>query len=117
LRALTGHNPNEGDVMTKFKPVMLAAALSLLAAPVLACEGANREAMEAARTAAFAEADANGDGALTPEEFETFHAAMKARKAQLRFAKLDADGNGQLTAAELESHRGHRGKRGPRHGD
>lgn len=100
--------------MTKFNPFMLAAALALLGTPVLACDGANREARDAARTAAFAEADANGDGALSPAEFETFHTAMKARMEQMHFAKLDADGNGQLTAAELESQRG---PHGPRHGD
>lgn len=97
--------------MTKSKSLMLAAALTLLGTPVLACDGANREANEAARTAAFAEADANGDGALTPAEFETFHSAMKARREQMRFAKLDADGNGQLTATELESQRGHHGRK------
>ena len=96
--------------MTQIKPLLFAAAVALIATPALAGDGAKGEAWKAARTAAFAEADANGDGALNPEEFQAFQQAMKRRKAELRFAKLDANDDGQITAEELQSGHRHRGK-------
>ena len=97
--------------MRKLRSLMLGAAVALAATPVLACDGAKSEAMKAAKSAALAEADANGDGALNPEEFQAFHEAMRSRKAQIRFAKLDANGDGQVSAEELQSGRRHRDKR------
>lgn len=53
--------------------------------------------------------DANNDGVLTRQEFNTARAA--------EFARLDADNNGQLTREEMRAQRGDRGGRGgERHG-
>jgi hypothetical protein len=89
---------------------MLAAALVLFAAPVLAGPGRpSREQIAADVAAVFAQADADGDGALTATEFETFQQLMRARMAQHRFARADANGDGKVTLAELQAARPHHG--------
>jgi len=92
------------------KLLMVAAALALFAAPALAGTGRpSREEIAADRAAVFAQADADGDGALSPAEFETFQQLMRAKMTQRWFARADADGDGKVTAAELEA-------AGPPHG-
>jgi Ca2+-binding EF-hand superfamily protein len=72
-----------------------------------------REEMQAARDAAFTAADGDGDGALTPAEFETFHARMEDARSEAMFARRDENGDGRLTADELDRPRS--GKHGCRH--
>jgi hypothetical protein len=60
-----------------------------------------------ARDAAFAEADADRSGALTPQEFTTFHEVMKSKLAAARFARIDANGDGQVSAEELAEAKPH----------
>jgi len=57
----------------------------------------------AAEAAAFAEADSNGDGKLTPEEFVTFGTLLRQKLEALRFSRLDANGDGALTQEELRA--------------
>jgi hypothetical protein len=86
--------------------MLTAAALALIAAPALGQTGRpSPEERAADRAAAFAQADADGDGALSPAEFETFHQLMKAKMAQRWFARADANGDGKVTAAELDAAR------------
>src|SRR5438876_9074425 len=59
----------------------------------------------AAEAAAFTEADANGDGKLTPEEFASYGALLRQKLDALRFARLDANGDGALTQDELNAGR------------
>src|SRR5262249_16569187 len=83
---------------------ILTGALALIAAPVLAGDaGSFRQQFAAVRAQAFAQADADGDGALSPAEFQTFMQLMKQKRAELRFAKADANGDGKVTLAELEA--------------
>lgn len=49
----------------------------------------------------FAEADANRDGAITREEAEKHHAAMRDARRAKHFTMLDKDGNGQLSKEEF----------------
>lgn len=97
--------------MVKLRPVVIGAALCLIATPALACDAAAREAKEAARAQAFKAADANGDGALDPQEFQVFHEMMEKQMTEFRFARLDTNGDGQVTADELAA-----GKHGRHHG-
>jgi Ca2+-binding EF-hand superfamily protein len=95
----------------------LAVAGVLLALPAVSAAFPGRgfgdpAEFEAVRDEVFAEADANGDGALSITEFATFHELLRDRMEQKRFAALDADGSGGVTLAELEAMTGRHG--GPR---
>jgi hypothetical protein len=92
--------------MKAFTILACGATLAMLAAPALACDGPGRSARRAEmRAQALAEADTDGNGALSPAEFEDFQAAMRRARASHKFAKLDTDGDGQVTAAELNAPR------------
>jgi hypothetical protein len=94
---------------------MLAAALALLAGPVLAGTGRpSREDIASDKAALFKQADADGDGELSPTEFEAFRQLVRAKMAERHFARADTDGDGKLSLAELEAARPHHG--GCRHG-
>lgn len=101
--------------MKKFRTTTLALAGLLCALPLTAnaFRGGDPAEFEAIREEVFAEADANGDGALSVTEFETFHELVRARMEANRFAKIDADSSGGITLAELEAARPQRGSRGP----
>ena len=57
----------------------------------------------AAEAAAFTEADANGDGKLTPEEFARYGSLLRQKLDALRFARLDTNADGVLTEHELSA--------------
>ena len=61
----------------------------------------HQEQREAARAQAFAQADADGNGALSPQEFETFKTLMSQLHKRDWFARADANGDGQVTMDEL----------------
>ena len=60
-----------------------------------------------AAAAAFTEADANGDGKLTSDEFANYGTLLRQKLDALRFARLDTNGDGALTQDELNA--GHPG--------
>lgn len=94
------------------KGAVLAVLAGLALGGTALAEPADRgAAFAAAETAAFAEADTNGDGNLTPEEFANFHDLLRRKLEALRFTRLDTNGDGVLTRAELAAGRpaGHRG--------
>jgi hypothetical protein len=78
----------------------------------LAHPGGNSADVSAAESAAFTEADADGDGKLTLAEFESFHDILRQKLDALAFADLDTDGDGALSQAEVAA--GRPGGRGPR---
>ena len=99
--------------MTKHS-LWVAAAMAALIVPVAAwADPPDPAARQAAVQSAFAAADTNGDGALSPEEFATFRQLMQQQRAERMFQRLDADGNGVVTLAELQNaHKGwHKGCR------
>ena len=94
----------------------LAAAL-MLASTTAFAEGnwqAQRQAMQAQ---AFAQADADGNGALSPQEFANYYNILQQQRGAHKFTRLDANGDGQVTLAELqaapEHHHGCPGKQSP----
>ena len=99
--------------MQKTRVLAVAAAVALTL-PALAWSGpgGNPEEWKAMREATFAEADANGDGALSPDEFATFKEQVHRKRAERRFQRADADGNGAVTLAELEAMPRHGHKKG-----
>lgn len=89
-----------------------AAAMALVGATV-AGAGAwpGKAEREAAVAEVFAEADADDSGALSADEFETFHDLMRQRMQAAMFTRADANGDGQLTLEELQAARPPRGGR------
>ena len=126
------------------KITLLTLGAALIAVPVLAAPGGDRNATQTraeVQTKAaemFAKLDANKDGKLDTAD----RAAKRADRQAKMFAKLDADGNGSISKAEWDQHgadraakrgerraeageagkgkrhgmRGHHGKRGGHHG-
>ncbi len=90
------------------KILMAAAAFAGLAgAAGLALAQSNEGSQERHRGGHhFFEADANNDGVITRQEFDSGRDA--------RFAQMDANRDGQLTREERREMRGHRGGRGGR---
>jgi hypothetical protein len=88
---------------------IITGALALAAAPAFAGGGAFRQQFAQERAALFAQADADGDGALTPAEFQAFRQLVRQKIAEHRFTRADANGDGKVSLAELEA-------AGPRHG-
>jgi hypothetical protein len=81
---------------------ILFAALTLLGAAALpALAHPNQAQFQAAVDKAFAEADADGSGSLSPDEFAVFHDALRRAFEAARFAKIDTNGDGQLSREEL----------------
>ena len=82
----------------------LAAALALLAAPAFAGTGRpSPDEIAAEKATLFKQADADGDGALSPSEFQTFRQLVRARMAERFFARADTDGDGKVTLDELQA--------------
>jgi hypothetical protein len=98
----------------KKEHVLTAAMIGALAMPVAAWSKSpeHRAQMQAHRQQAFAEADANHDGQLSPDEFATFRRLMHERRQTHMFEKADANHDGEVTLAELDAARaqwrGHR---------
>jgi|GEM_PF-1577169 len=86
---------------------LVVAALALTGTVALADETWKAQ-RQAAVAQAFAQADADHNGALSPAEFANFVAALKQMRLQRRFARLDANGDGQVTLAEIQAAPMHR---------
>ena len=81
-----------------FAPLAFALTLSMTALPAAAQDSAPGTASDGERPSAwqhFAERyDADGDGVVSQEEFQSAH-------AERRFARIDANGDGQVTEDEI----------------
>jgi EF-hand domain pair len=90
----------------------IAGALALAGATIVVAQNVadqpTKEQRQAARAQAFAQADADGNGALNPHEFETFKTLMSQLHKRDWFAKADANGDGQVTMDELQAARMHK---------
>ena len=68
----------------------------------------SKDEVQAMKETHFAQADADGNGELTMEEMEAYHAARRAereaRRKQARFDRRDTDGNGVISLDEFESY-------------
>ncbi|WP_299772535.1 hypothetical protein [uncultured Tateyamaria sp.] len=60
------------------------------------------EEIETYRNALVAEVDASGDGALSIEEFDTLYRSLTRSRMVDAFQRLDADGDGQIAPEEME---------------
>ena len=90
----------------------LAAALTLAAVPVRAHGGHGcGQALQAQFPALFAQADADGDGSLTPDEFKTFRELVREQRTASMFQRLDANGDGKVTLDEINAEAARRAQR------
>jgi hypothetical protein len=99
-----------------FETILIIAAVLAMA---LLPQAASAECGKQHQPPAFTEVDADGDGFVSEEEFNTFHAKRHAAKAEAgkpmkgmasapAFADIDSDGDGKLTEAELTAaHQAH----------
>src|SRR5262249_42750208 len=84
-RPLNGCPTNEKEDRMALRKWIMTGALALIAAPVLAGDaGSFRQQFAAERAALFAQADADGDGALSPAEFQTFMQLVKQKMMEHR---------------------------------
>jgi hypothetical protein len=76
--------------------------MALLGAAALpAAARANQADFAAARDQAFTQADADGNGVLSPDEFAAFHDAMRKAFEAKYFAKVDTNHDGVISHDEL----------------
>ena len=84
---------------------LLMGAMLLLPAQLFA-QGPPRPAeMEAERAALFAQADTDGNGTLSLDEFKTFESLVRDKMTEHHFKHLDANGDGAVTLEELQADR------------
>jgi hypothetical protein len=98
--------------------VFVVAAVMTLAAAVVFAQGGPGcgQAFQAELPGLFAQADANGDGSLTLDEFKTFKHLVAEKRTELMFQKLDANSDGKVTLDEINAARAaHAARRSWRH--
>ncbi len=61
--------------------------------------------IEAERAALFAQADADGSGTLSLEEFKTFESLVRDKMTEHHFKHLDTNGDGVVSLDELQADR------------
>jgi len=84
---------------------LLTGTLLLLPARMFAQGPPNPAEMEAERAALFAQADADGSGTLSLDEFKTFESLVHDKMAEHHFAHVDANGDGVVSLEELQADR------------
>lgn len=113
---------------------LLVGSLLVLPGPLFGQGLPSPEEMQRERAATFNEADADGDGALSLDEFRTFESSLHQKMAQhfeeangegtappplppmdpeQHLKQLDANGDGVVTLDELQAARPHFGPRKP----
>ena len=112
----------------KMKGLFLLAAASLIATGAVAQDDAGKGPGKGRHSMpAFADVDADGDGAISAEELNTMHATRMAERAKeggkmkhagnhCAFENIDTDADGKVTPEEFAAHQAEmRQKRHHRH--
>ena len=93
---------------------VLMGAMLILPGPVLANEPPAPAEMKAEQAALFAQADADGSGTLSVEEFKAFESSMRDKMTERHFQRMDTNGDAAVSLDELQAagpgpRPGHRG--------
>jgi EF hand domain-containing protein len=93
--------------------IMIGAAL-LAAGTASAFQKPDPQQIAADQAQLFAQADADGNGVLSPQEFATFESLFRDRMRARHFERMDSNGDGGVSLAEVQAFRpwGHRGCKG-----
>jgi hypothetical protein len=94
---------------------VFAGAMLVLPATLLADGPPNPEEFKAEQAALFAQADGNGDGVLSLDEFKTLETLMRDSMMAHHFEALDTSSDGVVSLEELQA-QGPRPGPGPRRG-
>ena len=73
--------------------------------PIFAQSPPSPAEMASERAAFFAQADADGSGALSLDEFKTFESLVRDKMAEFHFNHLDTNGDGVVSLDELQADR------------
>ena len=91
------------------RTLLLAGAIALSASPIFA-HGFGKD-MAANLPDLFTQADSNGDGKLTLDEYKNLRTLIAEKRTEARFQKLDTAGTGAVTLDEMQAaiaaHAGH----------
>jgi hypothetical protein len=84
---------------------LLMGTLLLFPGAMLAQSPPSPAEMEAERAALFSQADADGNGTLSLEEFKTFESLVHDKMVERHFNQLDTNGDGGVSLEELQADR------------
>ena len=87
----------------KFGRWLLTGTLLMLPAQMFAQGRPNPAELEAERAALFTQADADGSGTLSLDEFKTFESLVRDTMTEHHFAHVDANGDGAVSLDELQA--------------
>ncbi len=82
---------------------LLMGTMLIFPGPLLATEPPSPDEMKAEQAALFAQADADGSGTLSLDEFKIFESLMRENMAQHHFQDLDTNGDGVVSLEELQA--------------
>lgn len=81
---------------------LLMGTMLLLSGRVLAQNPPSPAEINAERAALLAQADADGNGTLSADEFKTFESLVRDKMAERHFTHLDTNGDGAVSLEELQ---------------
>lgn len=84
---------------------LLTGTMLLLPAQMRAQSPPSPAEIEAERAALFAQADTDGNGMLSVDEFKVFESLVRDKMAERHFNHLDTNGDGAVSLDELQAER------------
>ena len=93
----------------KLRRLLFTGAMLMIPGQLLAVGPPIPAELKAEQAALFSQADSDGNGTLSLEEFKTFESLFREKMTDHHFTRLDANGDGAVSLEELQA-------QGPGHG-